>query len=257
MSGGTVFVGARDGFLYAISADSGRLRWRFDHKISWVNSSPAVMDGTVYAGSSDGQFVHAVDAASGTERWRTPVEGAIVWSSPAVAGDVVLFGDGMGRVHAVDRASGAPRWRFFTGAAVFSSPVVADGVVLIGSGDGGLYALRTGATGPIERAVYFDSTLTALIGAAERGLAGFLTGRGYARLDDRGLEAFLTQRIEDRRPSVVVFAMEHLPAAVAGDSLERSLLRRYLDSGGKVVWAGAVPPLLWPRDPKTGARPTW
>jgi outer membrane protein assembly factor BamB len=79
VSGGTVFVGARDGFLYAISADSGRLRWRFDHKISWVNSSPAVMDGTVYAGSSDGQFVHAVDAASGTERWRTTPGG---WTPP-------------------------------------------------------------------------------------------------------------------------------------------------------------------------------
>ena len=38
---GAVYVGARDGFLYALSADSGTLRWRFDHQISWVNSSPA------------------------------------------------------------------------------------------------------------------------------------------------------------------------------------------------------------------------
>ncbi|MGH7618576.1 MAG: PQQ-binding-like beta-propeller repeat protein, partial [Gemmatimonadaceae bacterium] len=42
VANGVVFVGARDGFVYAIGADDGKLRWRFDHKISWINSSPAV-----------------------------------------------------------------------------------------------------------------------------------------------------------------------------------------------------------------------
>ena len=35
-------------------------------------------------------------------------------------------------------------------------------------------------------------------------------------------------------------------------SFERSPLRRYLDAGGKVVWPG-IPPVLFPRDPKTGS----
>ncbi len=59
-----MFVGARDGWIYALDAATGSERWRFDHKISWVNTSPAVIDGVVYAGSSDGQFVQALDAAS-------------------------------------------------------------------------------------------------------------------------------------------------------------------------------------------------
>src|SRR5690348_10102222 len=68
IAGGIVYVGARDGFLYAIGADDGKLRWRVDHKISWVITSPAVSDHTIYLGSSDAHFAQAVDT-SGNERW--------------------------------------------------------------------------------------------------------------------------------------------------------------------------------------------
>src|ERR671938_81891 len=105
VSGGTVFVGARDGFLYAIDAATGQLRWRFDHKISWVNTSPAVHDTVVYAGSSDGQFVQAVHAATGRELWRA--KAGVTWSSPAVAGDLVFFGSTDGGVYAL-RVGTAP-----------------------------------------------------------------------------------------------------------------------------------------------------
>jgi outer membrane protein assembly factor BamB len=70
VSTGTVYIGARDGFLYALRADSGKLVWKFDHEISWVISSPAVQDSMVYAGTSDGLFVQAVDTRTGLERWR-------------------------------------------------------------------------------------------------------------------------------------------------------------------------------------------
>jgi len=36
--------------------------------------------------------------------------------------------------------------------------------------------------------------------------------------------------------------------------LNHSLLRRYLDAGGKVVWTGK-PPLIFPMDPATGSAP--
>jgi hypothetical protein len=54
---------------------------------------------------------------------------------------------------------------------------------------------------------------------------------------------------------VVVFAIDHLPrdlAPNANGAATTSLLRRYLDAGGKVVWTG-TPPLLWPK-PDTGSR---
>jgi eukaryotic-like serine/threonine-protein kinase len=251
VSGGTVFVGARDGFLYAIDAATGQLRWRFDHKISWVNTSPAVRDTVVYAGSSDGQFVQAVHTGTGRELWRA--KAGVTWSSPAVAGDVVYAGDGAGRMNAFDRRSGDPLWSFRTGSQVYGSPVPAGDLVLFGSTDAGVYALRVGPGPPVHRAVFFDSTYLKAAWVADPGLLSrYFVNRGYTLVDARGLGEFLEARAADRSPSVVVFAIDHLPpSAVDTSALERSAIRRYLDAGGKVVWPG-VPPLLFVRDPQTG-----
>jgi eukaryotic-like serine/threonine-protein kinase len=251
VSGGTVFVGARDGFLYAIDAATGQLRWRFDHKISWVNTSPAVHDTVVYAGSSDGQFVQAVHSGTGRELWRA--KAGVTWSSPTVAGDVVYAGDGAGRVNAFDRRTGDPLWSFRTGSQVYGSPVPAGDLVIVGSTDGGVYALRVGPGPTLHRAVFFDSTYLKAAWVADPGLLSrYFVNRGYTLVDTRGLGEFLAARAADKAPSVVVFAMDHLPpSAVDTTALERSPLRRYLDAGGKVVWPG-VPPLLFVRDPQTG-----
>lgn len=253
VANGTVFVGARDGWLYAIDSETGAERWRFDHKVSWVNTSPAVVDGVVYAGSSDGQFVQAVDAASGRELWRATT--GVTWSSPAVAGDVLYVGDGAGRLHAVDRRAGKVVWSFRTGSTVHSSPAPAGDLVFVGSTDGGVYALRVAPT-PVKRVVFFDSTyLKAAFVNDPALLSRYFANRGYQVVDERALGDFLRARIEDRAPSVIVFAIDHLPpSAVDTTALDRSPLRRYLDAGGKVVWPG-VPPLLFPKDPKTGDIP--
>ena len=250
---GVVYVGARDGFLYAIGADDGKLRWRVDHKISWIITSPAVSEHTVFAGSSDAHFTQALDS-TGTERWRFAAD-VPVWSSPAVAGDLVYFGDAAGRVHAVDRASGAEKWMFRTGATVFSSPVVAGDLVVVGSTDGGVYALRTGTGPAIKRAVFFDSTYAKAATVRQPDvLARFLANRGYQTLDAGAVSRFLGDRIADRVPSVVVFAIDHPPATVVTAPFGQSLLRRYLDAGGKIVWAGK-PPLIFQMDLEKGSFP--
>jgi outer membrane protein assembly factor BamB len=252
VSGGTVFIGARDGFLYAIDAASGQLKWRFDHKISWVNTSPAVADTIVYAGSSDGQFVQAVHTRAGHEIWRA--KSGVTWSSPAVAGDVVYAGDGAGRVNAFDRWTGNALWSFRTTSQVYGSPVPAGDLVLFGSTDGGVYALRVGAGPAIHRAVFFDSTYLKAAWVGDPGLLSrYFVNRGYTLVDARALGEFLQARAADRAPSVVVFAVDHLPpTAVDTSALERSPLRRYLDAGGKVVWPG-LPPLLFVKNPQTGS----
>lgn len=249
VEGGTVYVGARDGFLYALDAATGRERWRFDHQVSWVNTSPAVSEGTVYAGSSDGQFVQAVDAATGRERWRAKT--GVTWSSPAVAGPLVFSGDGAGRINAIDRTTGSMRWSFRAGSGVFASPLPDDSLVVFGSTDGAVYALRLGSA--VERVVFFDSAFAKSAWARDAaGTARFLAERGYRVVDSRELGEFLRARAADRAPSVVVFALDHLPPTASDSAPERSPLRRYLDAGGKVVWPG-VPPLLFPRDPLTGS----
>ena len=254
IANGVVYVGARDGFLYAIGAEDGKLRWRVDHKVSWVITSPAVDEGMIFAGSSDAHFAQALDS-SGTERWRFGAD-VPVWSSPAVAGALVYFGDGVGRVHAVDRASGKEQWMFRTGATVFSSPVIAGDLVIVGSTDGGVYALRT-STGPaIKRVVFFDSTYVKAATVRQPDVtARYFANRGYQTLDAAALAGFLSDRIADHAPSVVVFAIDHPPAAVVAAPLAQSLLRRYLEAGGKIVWPGK-PPLIFPMDLATGQYPS-
>ena len=254
VANGVVYVGARDGFLYAIGAEDGKLRWRVDHKVSWVITSPAVDEEMIYAGSSDAHFTQALDS-SGKERWRFGAD-VPVWSSPAVAGALVYFGDGVGRVHAVDRASGKEQWMFRTGATVFSSPVIAGDLVIVGSTDGGVYALRTSAGPAIKRAVFFDSAYTKAATVRQPDVtARYFGNRGYQVLDAAALAAFLSDRITDHAPSVVAFAIDHPPAAVVAAPFAQSLLRRYLDAGGKVVWPGK-PPLIFPMDLATGQYPS-
>jgi outer membrane protein assembly factor BamB len=251
IANGTVFVGARDGWIYAIDATSGAEKWRFDHKVSWINTSPAVLDGVVYAGSSDGQFVQALEAASGRELWRTTT--GVTWSSPAVAGDMLYVGDGAGRLHALDRRTGKILWSFRTGSTMHSSPTVSGDLIIVGSTDGGVYAVRATGT-PVQRAVFFDSTYIKSASVPDASLLSrYFSNRGYQVLDEKALGEFLQARIADTAPSVLVFAIDHLPpSAVDTTAFEQSPLRRYLDAGGKVVWPG-IPPVLFPRDPKTGS----
>ena len=250
VANGTVFVGARDGWIYAIDAEKGSEKWRFDHKVSWINTSPAVVDGVVYAGSSDAQFVQALDAATGKELWRTKT--GVTWSSPGIAGDMIYVGDGAGRVNAIDRKSGELRWSFRTGSTVYSSPTPSGDLVFVGSTDAGVYALRISPT-PVHRAVFFDSTYIKSASVPDPALLSrYFHNGGYDVVDEKALGEFLQARISDRQPSVLVFAIDHLPPpAVDTMAFERSPVRRYLDAGGKVVWPG-IPPVLFPRDPKTG-----
>ena len=252
VANGAVVFGARDGFLYAVDRDRGTLRWRYDHKISWVNSSPAVSDGLVFAGSSDGQFVQAVDLATGAEKWRMKTE-SLVWSSPAVAGGLVYFADWVGFVYALDARTGAERWRSRIAGRVLGGLVVDDGRLYFGSDDGALYALNS-APAPLRRAVFWDSSYVRLSNVGPHELiTRYFRNRRYEVVDAKALAAFLEARVADRAPSVVVFALDYLPESVGAQASDTTLFRRYLSAGGKVVWLG-MPPLLWPKDAKTGER---
>jgi outer membrane protein assembly factor BamB len=247
---GTVYVGSRDGWMYAVDQRTGAFRWRADHAVSWAMSSPAVVDGIVYSGTSDGAFVHALDASSGEERWRIDAEG-YTWSSPAVTTRGVYIGDAGGNVWALDRVDGSVLWRFRTGGAVVSSPVVAGDVVYVGSDDGSVYALHGDGVYP-HLAVFWDEDVRPFtLQAGHEVTRTYFAEHGYRVLDAEALAAFLEARVADGDPSVVVFAMDHLPATVAATSADTTLFRRYLDAGGKVVWLG-LPPRAIARDPETG-----
>jgi eukaryotic-like serine/threonine-protein kinase len=122
-----------------------KLRWSFQAKDS-IESSAAIVAGTVYVGSMDSSL-YAVELATGKLKWRYATPGPVEESSPGVCDGLVCVGDLSGVLHAVDTATGKVRWTFKAGDEIKSSPNCADGRVYFGSYDQNLYCLSatTGA----------------------------------------------------------------------------------------------------------------
>ncbi|UCC73157.1 MAG: PQQ-binding-like beta-propeller repeat protein [Gemmatimonadota bacterium] len=251
VAGGRVFLGSRDGKFYAVQALSGELAWRFDHSTPWVISSPAIYQGAAIVGTSDGLFLHAMDMETGEEVWRFET-GDRVFSSPAVSGGVVYVGVHSGRFLALDAARGVLRWELRFGGAVMSSPVVHESRAYFGCDDGSVYAVRLEDGPAPRRAVYWDAERTGWnTFAAHEGVRDYFETRGYELLDRFQLARFMEASNGESGRSVVVFAMDDLPATVAAVPSDTVLARRYLDSGGKIVWLG-LPPLILERDADGG-----
>ena len=240
---GHVFLGSRDDGFYALDFATGRRRWRVSHGSSWVVASPAVRGGKAYVGSSDGHFIHAVDVATGKELWRRPITMNAI-ASPVLAGGLLIVGTaqtsgGRGELLALDAETGVIKWRLPFADAVWSSPVVAGKELYIGSDDGGVYAVHETNESIPKLAVYYDSTRAKMPFVAGGRLAfEYFRGIGYQALDADSIVRFMTDRIQDGTPSVVVFATDVLPASAIPTASDTVLLRRYLDAGGKVVWLG-------------------
>jgi outer membrane protein assembly factor BamB len=148
---GIVYVGDIAGNLFALDAASGEQRWRFaiDNRFDrYVNSSPAVADGAIYAISFPRRpgktaWLHALDAATGQERWRFAAEeGGNLNITPAVSDGLVYVVTDGGFLYAVDATDGRERWRFDGGVASLPpSPAVVDGVVYLATAAGELHSL--------------------------------------------------------------------------------------------------------------------
>jgi eukaryotic-like serine/threonine-protein kinase len=139
-----------------------KIKWKFQTG-GQVISSPAVVKGTAYVGSTDGNL-YAIDLESGAQKWNLEL-GVRATSSPAVENGIIYLGTYSGRFYAVDAATGKLKWKFLTeGERRFagkhlhgsepaaetmpdpfdfylSSPAVWNGAVYFGSGDGNVYAL--------------------------------------------------------------------------------------------------------------------
>jgi len=242
---GVVYVGSRDGQMYALDQATGERLWRVSHEVSWAMSSPAVSGDALFSGTSDGVFVHRVDVATGEEVWRF-VGAGYTWSSPALVGTTVYIGDGAGYLRAIDAESGAERWSFRTGGGVYSSPWVEDGTVYFGADDGVVYAVD-GESPSSHRVVFWDDDFSEYSAFPHIKTRAFFELHGYEVLNASELASFFRARIEDGASSAVVFALPYIPPTVATEPSDAVLLRRYLEAGGKAVWLG-TPPMSLARD---------
>ena len=135
---GRVYVLTLDGF-FALDESNGTVVWS-NPEIRGL-STPAVFNGTLLVGGSDGR-VHAIDAGHGTERWNvtllTAPQFSGVTSSPKLLFDTAYVGTfnetgGTGEVVALWATNGTLRWRHAAPASIsFSSPAIVDGTLYVG-----------------------------------------------------------------------------------------------------------------------------
>lgn len=134
------------GVSKALLPKSLRLLWSYQARDS-IESSAAIVDGTVYVGSMDSSL-YAIDLATGKVRWQYQTTGPVEESSPCVHSGVVYIGDLSGILHAVDAATGKARWTFKAGDEIKSSPNWDGNRIYFGSYDQNVYCVSA-ATGTL------------------------------------------------------------------------------------------------------------
>ena len=90
-------VGSKDGFLYALEIQTGRLRWKV--QVSDVVTAPPVIASGLVCIQAGG--TQAFDIATGSVAWRAGLGGA-VQSAPVLTGDAIYVATNDGEVYALE-----------------------------------------------------------------------------------------------------------------------------------------------------------
>lgn len=141
VGGGAVYVGCKNGRMFALDAMTGDVRWTYQaggpilHTAGYANGKVlfACMDGLVYA----------LDAADGKEAWTTESGRRYGFETAVLlAEDKVFAVDCGGRLFALARADGRKLWHYDAGAPVSQSPAWNAARVYFASEDMHVHAVR-------------------------------------------------------------------------------------------------------------------
>jgi outer membrane protein assembly factor BamB len=146
--------------------------------VSGVRLRPTVVDGVLYADSTDGKLA-AIDAGSGKTLWSksSRTHGWFGWGDkhrkdatyaggPVVKGDLLAVGTLDGHVYAVNAKDGSPLWQAELDTEVLVSPVIVGDLVVVRGADGRIYALDA-ATG--KRHWVYDQSVVPLLSLRGNG----------------------------------------------------------------------------------------
>ncbi len=240
ISNDKIVFGTRDGFLYCLDTN-GKLLWTVDHEVSWIISTVSIKDSFVVTGTSDGRFVQAVNLNTGKEIWKyhTP---AATWSSPLINNDRVYEGCYDGQVFCLDLKTGKRISQFTTNGIVYSSAVISDSLLYIGSDDGHMYALG-GHTAfkklDKKEFVYYDADQVKLFfrNGADLRIKNYLQANGFKTIGTDTLSQVMN---DSAAVKTIVFATDYFPKKIIENG-SNSLLRKFLDAGGRIIIAGNNP----------------
>ena len=170
---GTVLAAGREGWVYALRADDGKLLWSL--QLAPLSCPPAAAESVFYLADFEGKLhacangkvvgtqklpaailvleaagrelfagggdssLSCFSAAGGSPRWKFKTDGKV--RSLAVSDSMVFCASAGGTVSACDRANGGLRWERRLEGLVSSPLLVAGGVVFVGTAEGRFFAL--------------------------------------------------------------------------------------------------------------------
>lgn len=136
VSGGRVFVVARDNQAYAIDLKNGRIRWRLEGIETETGmlggAAPAVSNGVVVIPFGSGEVVGAL-VRNGRRVWTSSLSGGRrgtvrsriddITGDPVISGNAVYVANQSGRFVSLDRSSGARNWSLNEGTMGPALPI--------------------------------------------------------------------------------------------------------------------------------------
>lgn len=138
-AGNKVIFGCDDGFVYAVSYDSGNLMWKYETKAAVIaNPVIDIKNNLVLIGSSDFNF-YALNLENGTLVWKYNTNGQIV-NGAALSDDKIIFSSNDTKLYCLNAGTGQKIWITQSEAVIGTNPLIAGDYVYWGSLDHHLYA---------------------------------------------------------------------------------------------------------------------
>lgn len=151
---GVVYFVSDSGYLYALDSLSGDVKWSTNigsdirqglpgnGGYDFRQSSPVIIEETLYVGSSDSNLYSINTLNNGSVNWKFTGDG-MIRSTPYYYNGMVFIGTWAGTVYSVNAETGIENWQFHTNGMINSDFNIIDNLLLIGSRDAHLYALNT------------------------------------------------------------------------------------------------------------------
>jgi outer membrane protein assembly factor BamB len=140
-----VYISSMDHKVYALEAQTGRVKWVTDDLGGAIVGTPLVSEGGfIFTGTFNNELV-ALDAETGKVSWHFQTNDW-VWAAPAIEEGTLYFGDLSGTLYAINSQNGVSQWQIQPGGPIVGTPLVTDEGVFFTTEDGNLISVNSSGT---------------------------------------------------------------------------------------------------------------
>ena len=131
---GVLYIGASDGNMYAVDANTGKLVVKYRTSRP-VNSAAVVSDNSLIFGSDEGTLYN-LNPQTAAPVWKQLYKsGDSINSAPVIADNLIFFTTNDNSVHAIRQGTGQFRWKLrLPGRVLANAPVYSEGALLVAAG---------------------------------------------------------------------------------------------------------------------------